>query len=70
MAQLTDFGKTVRKALIDKDEKPDWLVQEIRAKTGLYMDTAYLAKILSGQRCAPRVQGAIREILDIPEATR
>ncbi len=66
---LTAFGKTVKKKLVDLEQSQDWLIQEITAKTGLFMDSGYMHKILTGERNAPKVVRAIREILDIPDAT-
>ncbi len=67
---MTDFGKDVRKRLIDRGETQRWLCAEITRRTGLYMDSGYLGKILSGRRASPRVLAAIREILDLPEGER
>jgi hypothetical protein len=46
---------------IGKDQK--WLEGAISEKTGLYVDNGYLYKIFRGQRNAPRIVEAIREIL-------
>lgn len=61
------FGKTVKKRLVDLDQTQKWLMQQITEKTGLYVDGRYLYKVLAGQRKAPKITAAIREILDIPE---
>ena len=62
-----DFGKTVKKRLIDLDKTQKWLMEQIADKTGLYVDGFYLYKILTGQRNAPKITAAIMEILDLPE---
>ncbi|MGE4276924.1 MAG: XRE family transcriptional regulator [Lawsonibacter sp.] len=67
MAQFTAFGKEVKKALIDVDETQDWLMKKIGANTGLFVDSGYMYKILTGERSAPKIVQAIREILDLPE---
>lgn len=64
---MMDFKKKVRYRLIDLGESQIWLVDRVREKTGLFIDSSYLAKILNGDRSAPKVRAAICEILDINE---
>ena len=51
-----------------------WLVRkdgtfaQIKARTGLYADAGYLYKIFTGQRSAPKIVQAIREILGLSES--
>ena len=66
-SMITPFGKEVKKRLVDLEQSQDWLIQNITTKTGLFMDSGYMHKILTGERSAPKVVQAIREILDIPE---
>lgn len=65
--QITNFGKEVKKRLIDLDRKQTWLIQNVRERTGLYFDDSYLSKILTGKLATPGIVQAIREILDLPE---
>ena len=65
MAQLTAFGKAAKKALIDRGQSQEWLIGEIKAATGQYVDGGYLYKIFTGQRSAPKVVQAICEILEL-----
>lgn len=65
MAQLTDYGKSVKKALIDRDRNQAWLLKEVHQKTGLFVDDGYFFKIFTGQRNAPKVVAAINEILEL-----
>lgn len=67
MAQITAFGKEVKKRLVDIDHQQAWLVREVRKETGQFFDGGYLRKILTGQRNAPKMVHAIRKILDLPE---
>lgn len=67
MAQFTAFGKDVKKSLIDTGQTQDWLIKQIESNTGLFLDSGYMYKILTGQRNAPKIVQSIREILDIPE---
>ena len=63
-----DFRKQVKKQLIDLGKTQKWLEEEVSKRTGLFVDSGYMYKILTGQRNAPKVVQAIREILDIPDA--
>ncbi len=60
-----DFGKEVKKKLIDINQSQSWLMHQVNEKTGLYIDSGYLYKILSGTRNAPKIKDAICEILNI-----
>lgn len=62
---VCDFGKIVKKKLVDIDQEQNWLIDEVRAKTGLYFDSGYLHKILTGRISTPKIVAAICEILDI-----
>lgn len=62
-----DFRKKVKKRLIDLEKTQKWLEEQIRERTGLFVDSSYLNKIYSGERAAPKIVSAIREILDIKE---
>ena len=62
-----DFGKEVKKKLVDIDRTQAWLAKEITAKTGLYMDSSRMNKIFCGVDRSPKVIAAIREILDLPD---
>lgn len=65
--RLTPFGLQVKTELLRRGREQKWLEEEVTARTGLYMDSGYLYKILTGRRSAPRAVQAIREILDLPE---
>ena len=65
MAQLTEYGKNVKKRLIDVGQSQEWLAGQVREKTGLFCDTAYLYKILAGERNPPSIVNAINEILGL-----
>lgn len=66
MAQITAFGKEVKKRLVDIDCQQAWLVEEVRKETGQFFDGGDLRKILTGQRNAPKIVQAIRDVLDLP----
>ena len=64
MSNVTSFGKNVKKRLIDSEKSQEWLISEVRKKTGLYFDSSYLYKILTGQLTTPKIVNAINEILE------
>ena len=43
------------------------LEEEVNHRSGLFVDSGYMYKILTGERKAPKITQAIREILDLPE---
>lgn len=61
----TDFGKTVKKKLIDLDLQQKWLIAEVNRRTGMRLDNSYFQKIMRGDRNSERVTSAICEILHI-----
>ena len=68
MASTTEFGKTIEKKLIDLERPQNWLIEQVRAQTGLYFDSSYLYKIKTGKLATPKIGRAIREILGLEEA--
>ena len=59
-----EYGKKIRKRLIDLEKTQNWLIGEVKALTGLSFDCGYLQKILSGKNSPPRIVAAINEILE------
>lgn len=53
--------------LIDLEWNTAKLADAVSEKTGMYCDTSYVSKILSGERSAPKIRAAICEILEIKE---
>lgn len=62
-----DFRKKVKYRLIDLGKPQKWLEEQVREKTGLFVDSSYLAKIFNEKRNAPKIKAAICEILGISE---
>jgi transcriptional regulator with XRE-family HTH domain len=60
---VTEYGKQIKKRLIDLDKKQVWLIEEVQKKTGLYFDDSYLSKILNGKIATPGMLEAINETL-------
>lgn len=67
---ITDYGKRVKHRLIDLDMTQQELMSEINKKTGLFVDSGYMTKILTGKRNPPKVLDAIEEILNEKEGTK
>lgn len=69
MAEYTQLGLDVKTKLLARPARTQaWLAREISKRTGMFVDDAYLSKILTGQRNAPKIVQAIREILDLPDS--
>lgn len=69
MAEYTSFGLEVKIKLLGPPSRTQtWLAEQVSASTGMYVDSAYISRILTGQRNAPKVVQAIREILEIPDS--
>lgn len=62
---MTAYEKAVRHALIDHEMSIGQLAKLVSDKTGLFCDTAYLGRNLSGERNAPKIKAAVNEILGI-----
>ena len=67
-SKYTDFGLCVKTELLRQGSTQLWLEQTVTDRTGLFVDSSYMYKILTGQRSAPKIVAAIREILNLPEA--
>jgi hypothetical protein len=67
MSKFSDFGLCVKTELLRRGKEQKWLENAVTEKTGLYMDNGYMHKILTGQRNAPKIVAAIREILNLEE---
>lgn len=72
MAKTTDFGKAVKIRLIELGKTQEWLIGQVRERTGDYFDSSYLYRILSGKLAAesgtngkPGKAEVIREILGL-----
>ena len=63
--KFTEFGLCVKNKLLRTGKEQKWLEEEITRVTGKFMDSGYMYKILTGQRSAPAIMDAIKDILDI-----
>lgn len=66
-SKFSDFGLCVKTELLRQGKEQKWLEEQISEKTGLFIDSGYMYKILTGKRNAPKIVEAICEILDIKE---
>lgn len=66
--KFTPFGLCVKTELLRRGMTQKQLEDEISSRNQIYVDGGYMYKILTGQRNAPKVVQAIRDILDLPEA--
>lgn len=64
MAQFTAYGKDIKKRLIDIEQTQTWLIEQVKARTGLYFDDSYLYKIQTGTLSSPKIINAINAILE------
>lgn len=64
-SKFTDFGLCVKTNLLQNGKDQKWLENAISEKTGMYVDNGYMYKILTGQRNAPKIVDAIKEILEL-----
>ena len=65
---LCKFGISIKKKLVDIDKNQEWLINQVHQQTGLYFDSSYMHKILTGKLTTPKIVQAICEILDLPNA--
>lgn len=65
-SKFTSFGLAVKTELLRQGMTQTELEREVSAATGLYVDSSYIYKILTGKRRAPKIAKAIREILNLP----
>ena len=52
-SKFTDFGLCVKTELLRQGKDQKWLEEQVTEKTGLFVDSGYMYKILTGQRNAP-----------------
>lgn len=49
MSKAKDFGKRVKIRLIELGKTQEWLINQVKEKTGDFFDSSYLHRILSGK---------------------
>lgn len=63
--KICQYGKEVKKKLVDIDQTQEWLIGKVGADTGLYFDSSYLYKIMTGRLATPSIVSSICRILEI-----
>lgn len=66
-SSICEYGKQIKKQLIDINQSQAWLIDEVKALTGLYFDGFYLHNILTGARKPQKIIAAINEILGLEQ---
>ena len=61
----TEFGKQIKIRLVEMEKNQTWLIEEVSERTGLYFDSGYMHKIMTGKIATPSIVTAIREILGL-----
>lgn len=67
--KYTDFGLCVKTELMRRGKNQKWLEEQVTERTGLYTDSGYFYKIMTGKRNAPKIVHAICEILGLQFAS-
>jgi hypothetical protein len=62
---FTDYGKEVKKKLIELDKSQTWLIEQVKEKTGMFVDSSVLNKVLTDRLNSKPIITAINEILEI-----
>ena len=65
MTQYSDFSTEVRVALVRRGWNFNDLANAVQEKTSMFCDSAYISRIMSGDRNPPKIIAAIQEILGI-----
>lgn len=60
-----DFGKEIRKKLVEIDQNQNWLIEQVKNDTGLYFDGSYLHKIMVGKTNTNSIVKSIKKILNL-----
>ncbi len=69
LSKFSNFGLCVKTELLRIGKNQKWLEETVAEKTGLFVDSGYMYKILTGRRNAPNVVTAICEVLNIKNPT-
>lgn len=64
-SKFSDFGLAVKTELLKQGKEQKWLEEAVTEQTGLFVDSGYMYKILTGKRKAPKITAAIRNILGL-----
>lgn len=65
MTKICDFGKEIKKRLVDINQTQEWLISEVANDTGKYFDSGYLHRILRGEIATPGIVASIKKNLEL-----
>lgn len=63
--ELTEFGKEIKLELMIRNQSQEWLIDQLKHYSGMYVDSSILYKIMTGQVAKSKLHEYIREILEI-----
>lgn len=64
---MYSIWKRNQKRLVYMGQNQNWLIEQVKERTGTYFDSSYLFKIMVGRSATPKVVQAICEILGLPQ---
>ena len=67
---ITEYGKQIKRKLIDLEQTQAWLIESVKTETGLYFDGSYLYKIMIGTQKSPAIISAINKVLNFDAVHR
>nr|WP_319488504.1 XRE family transcriptional regulator [uncultured Caproiciproducens sp.] len=62
---LTPLGVEIKTKLMLLSQNQEWLIAQVKEKTGMYVDSSNLYKLMTGQLNSQKLEDAIKEILQI-----
>ncbi|MBE6831683.1 MAG: XRE family transcriptional regulator [Ruminococcaceae bacterium] len=63
--QLTSLGLEIKMELFSAGQTQEWLIEQVKKKTGMYVDSSNLYKLMTGQSNSKKLKNAICDILQI-----
>lgn len=60
---ITDYGKRIKMRLLELDKNQNWLIDQVKERTGMFFDSGYLVKIMNGKGKSKNITKAIDEVL-------
>ncbi|WMJ83377.1 XRE family transcriptional regulator [Oscillospiraceae bacterium LTW-04] len=61
--KICQYGKEIKKRLVDIDKTQEWLISQVSQDTGLYFDRSYLHKVMAGRNNNPKIKDSINKVL-------
>ncbi len=63
VVKICQYGKEIKKRLVDIDKTQEWLINKVSEDTGLYFDRSYLHKVMVGKNNNPKIKASINKVL-------